>query len=102
MLSYVFLGEYPVPLSRSTEERGSVTLKNHCINIFLFYNCIVFVTRRNSILKGIIRDYYKGLKGITVKPLITNTSKEFIKCRLDNFSMNLILYYVNFSICENK
>ena len=23
----------------------------------------------------------------TVKPLITNTSEEFIKCRLDNFSM---------------
>ena len=38
----------------------------------------------------------------TVKPLITNTSEEFIKCRLDNFSMSFILYYVNFSICENK
>ena len=38
----------------------------------------------------------------TVKPLITNTSKEFIKCRLDNFSMSFILYYINFSICENK
>ena len=38
----------------------------------------------------------------TVKPLITNTSEELIKCRLDNFSMSFILYYVNFSICENK
>ena len=38
----------------------------------------------------------------TVKPLKTNTSEEFIKCRLDNFLMSLILYYVNFSICENK
>ena len=38
----------------------------------------------------------------TVKPLIKNTSEEFIKCRLDNFSMSFILYYVNFSICENK
>ena len=38
----------------------------------------------------------------TVKPLITNTSEEFIKCRLDNFSMRFILYYVNFSICENR
>ena len=38
----------------------------------------------------------------TVKPLIRNTSEEFIKCRLDNFSMSFILYYVNFSICENK
>jgi len=38
----------------------------------------------------------------TVKPLITNTSEEFIKCRLDNFSISFILYYVNFSVCENK
>ena len=38
----------------------------------------------------------------TVKPLITNTSEEFIKCRLDNFSMSFILYYVSISICENK
>ena len=38
----------------------------------------------------------------TVKPLITNTSEEFIKCRLDNFSMSFILYYVNFRICDNK
>ena len=28
----------------------------------------------------------------TVKPLITNTSEEFIICRLDNFSMSFILY----------
>ena len=34
--------------------------------------------------------------------LITNTSEEFIKCRLDNFSMSFILYYVNLSICENN
>ena len=38
----------------------------------------------------------------TVKPLIRNTLEEFIKCRLDNFSMSFILYYVNFSICGNK
>ena len=38
----------------------------------------------------------------TVKPLITNTSEEFIKCRLNKFSMSFILYNVNFSICENK
>ena len=43
-----------------------------------------------------------NLEVSTVKPLITNTSEEFIKCRLDNFSMGFILYYVNFSICENK
>ena len=38
----------------------------------------------------------------TVKPWITNTSKKFIKCRLDNFSMSFILFYINFSVCENK
>ena len=32
----------------------------------------------------------------TVKPLITNTSEDFMKCRLDNFSMSFILF------CENK
>ena len=30
----------------------------------------------------------------TVKPLITNTSEEFIKCRLDNFSMSFILRFI--------
>ena len=44
----------------------------------------------------------KSLTLSTVKPLITNTSEEFIKCRFDNFSMSFILYYVKFSICENK
>ena len=38
----------------------------------------------------------------TVKPLLMNASEESIKCRLNNFSMSFILYYVNFSICENK
>ena len=38
----------------------------------------------------------------TVKPLILNTSKEFMKCRIVNFSMGFILFYVNLSICENK
>ena len=36
----------------------------------------------------------------TVKLVILNTSKEFMKCRLDNFSMGFILFYVNLSICE--
>ena len=31
-----------------------------------------------------------------------NTLKEFMKCRLDNFSMGFILFYVNLSICDNK
>ena len=31
-----------------------------------------------------------NFRGATVKPLITNTSEEFIKCRLDNFSMSFI------------
>ena len=38
----------------------------------------------------------------TVKPLILNKSKEFMKCRLDNFSMDFILFYVNLSIYKNK
>ena len=29
-------------------------------------------------------------------------TKEFMKCRLDNFFMSFILFYVNLSICENK
>ena len=47
---------------------------------------------------------YNGFQFVihTVKPLITNRSEEFIKCRLDNFSMSFILYYASFSICENK
>ena len=28
--------------------------------------------------------------------------KEFMKCRLDNFSMGFRLFYGNLSICENK
>ena len=33
--------------------------------------------------------YPKGLF-TTVKPFIANTSEEFIKCRLENFSMSFI------------
>ena len=33
---------------------------------------------------------------------MSHTSKEFIKCPLDNFSMGFKLFYVNLSICENK
>ena len=33
---------------------------------------------------------------------MSHTSKEFIKCRPDNFSMGFTLFYVNLSICENK
>ena len=31
-----------------------------------------------------------------------NTSEEFIKCCLDNFSMSFILFYIKLSICENN
>jgi len=51
-----------------------------------------------SIVTPLIEELLKS----TVKPLIRNTSEEFFKCRLDNFSMSFILYYVNLSICENK
>ena len=33
---------------------------------------------------------------------MSHLSKEFIKCRLDNFPMGFILFYVNLSICEKK
>ena len=58
----------------------------------------------DSVFRTILHlNIYACLKAeITVKPLITNTSEEFINCCLDNFSMSFILYYVNFSICENK
>ena len=36
----------------------------------------------------------------TVKPLITNTSEEFIKCRLDIFSISFILNFINFSFVK--
>ena len=38
----------------------------------------------------------------TIKSLISVTYEEFIKCRLDNFSMGFILFYENLSIGENK
>ena len=38
-------------------------------------------------------------KVYTVKPLITNTSEEFIKCRLDNEFYTILR---KFHICENK
>ena len=37
----------------------------------------------------------------TVKPRTSETSKEFIKCRLDNFSIGFILLYLNLSTCKN-
>ena len=38
----------------------------------------------------------------TVKPWMSHTSKEFIKCRLGSFSMGFTLLYLNLSICKNK
>ena len=43
---------------------------------------------------------HKTLSSLRYSETLNN--EEFIKCRLDNFSMSFILYYVNFSICENK
>jgi len=53
-------------------------------------------------LKCFFSNAFSRSRCTTVIPLITNTSEEFIKCRLDTYSMSFILYYVNFSICENK
>ena len=44
----------------------------------------------------------QGLSYCTVKPQILNTSTEYMKCRLDNFSMAFILFHVNLSVCENN
>ena len=76
--------------SQGSENSGvSVYLDPGCSQIFpsIFWNYKLITSLETS---------------NTVKPLITNTSEEFIKCRLDNFSMSFMLYYVNFSICENK
>ena len=40
------------------------------------------------------------LSGPTVKPLVIHGKNG--KCRLSNFSMGFIPFYVNLSICENK
>ena len=42
------------------------------------------------VVRIVNNNYILGLK-----PLITNTSEEFIKCRLDSFSIGFILYYIN-------
>ena len=60
-------------------------------------NCSLFLGFDNSTETGLL-----NRPDHTVKPLITNISEEFIKRRLDNFSMSFILYYLNFSVCENK
>ena len=33
---------------------------------------------------------------------MSHTSKEIIKCCLDNFSMGFILFYVNLNICAKE
>ena len=52
----------------------------------------------------IILNYFTGIilpvNYNTVKPYMSHTSKELIKCHLDNFSMGFILLYVNLSIFE--
>ena len=56
--------------------------KQACLNVvFLFQSVLGLIE---------VRELH------TVKPLIKNTSEEFIKCRLDNFSMSFILYYGQF------
>ena len=79
--------------------------KNICINTANFaYNDTMKIFT-NSKFKFPVGNYWIDFKFLiplklfilslslyTVKPLITNTSEEFIKCRLDNFSMSL--YYI--------
>ena len=64
---------------------------------------VTLQTLSDELLKYILCNMWSTIIRFgTVKPLITNTSEEFIKCRLDKFSMSFIIYYVHFSICENK
>ena len=97
---------------------GCARLRTTSFNPFfdseeIWYLLLTIATNRKMKLSSLLsfRFRYQGLLENEkkrfkvfhiVKPLITNTSEEFIKCRLDNFSMSFILYYVNFSICENK
>ena len=53
------------------------------ITLFVFPG--IELKTRHKLIFFNIYDFY------TVKPLITNTSEEFIKCRLDNFSTSFIL-----------
>ena len=77
------------------------------INYFYFIFNVISTLKRNNFFKIIfifvfINSIFCSYHLHTGKPLIMNTSEKFIKCRLDNFLMSFILYYVNFSICENK
>ena len=38
----------------------------------------------------------------TIKPSTSEFLEELIKCRLDNFSIDFILSYLNYSNCKNK
>ena len=64
------------------------------------WNCILNIRKFNTIIHFYFFVYV--LNYPTVKPLIINTSKKSIKCRLDIFSLGLTLFYLNLSICENK
>ena len=56
------------------------------------------INTNNDTARPTMNDITTNNDTATVKPLILNTSKEFLKCRLDNFSMSFILFYVNISI----
>ena len=73
------------------------------LSFLSFVNDKIFLCKRLYCTTSCENAYDKGVVDFnTVKPLITNTSNEFIKCRLEHFSMSFILYYVNFSICRNR
>ena len=92
----LFIGRYP--LKKKNVKKLFLVLKQILVRKFHFltYFFVVLFLMLWFFFGGL----YLSLH--TVKPLITNTSEEFIKCRLDNFSMSFILNYVNFSIWENK
>ena len=102
--SICLLQQYSLALSRINNEENRVVLfsliflnfllsslfYSHWFFLISFYRLCWFLIWR----KGI--ETYKFLD--TVKPLITNTSKEFIKCRILHFLINGMLQISSFLI----
>ena len=83
--------------SKSSEMKNIWKLHKPWINFTIFrLNGLLHFLKKNTGIEKLKTAEYRRLKKYTVKPLITKTSEEFIKCRLDNFSMSFILYYGQF------
>ena len=100
-----------------TVNQASTISNRGSLVITLFFNdyyfFVIFLSYQNTSFCGIViylhRNHFPKIRyelwkeeNYTVKPQIFNNSKEFMKCRLDNFSMGFILFYVYLSIFKNK